>query len=65
MAVAMLRHLLLERCEPVRIGGRVVAEQLVACAHRGFVARGMMRMAWLEREHEPVEETAAVAGRAP
>ena len=39
----------------------VVGEQLVARAHRGFVARRMVRVARLQREHQPVEEAPPVA----
>ncbi len=61
---AMLGHRCLERRRASSGPGRLVGQQLVACAHRRFVARGMVRMARLEREHEPVEEAPAVPGAA-
>jgi len=35
---AVLRHLLLERGKPRRVGGQVVRKQLVSRAHRRFVS---------------------------
>jgi hypothetical protein len=57
----MLGHPRFERGQPFGIGGRLVGEQPVALAHRGFVAGRMMGMAGREREGEPVEEAAALA----
>ena len=60
----MLGHLLFKRREPGRVGRHVVGQQLVPRAHRRFVSRAMVRMARLQREHQPIEEATAVAGRA-
>jgi hypothetical protein len=60
----MLCHLLFKRGEPGRVGRHVIAQQLVPRAHRRFVSRAMVRMARLQREHQPIEEATAVAGRA-
>ena len=59
---AMLGHLRFERRQPAGIGGVGLGKQFVARAHRRLVARRMMGMAGLERQHQPVEEAAAVAG---
>ena len=51
--------------EPIGIGGFTsylggLGEQLVACAHRGFVAGGVVGMARFESEHQPVQKTSPV-----
>ena len=59
----MIGHAGLQRGEPVGIGRLLRAEQPVAFAHRGFVARAVVRMAGDEREREPVEEAPPLARR--
>src|SRR6185436_664829 len=58
---AMLGHRLLERGEPSGVGIAGIGQQLVARAYRRLVARGVMRVARLERQHQPIEEAATVA----
>ena len=41
-----------------------LGQELVAGAHRGFVAGGVVGVAGLQRQHQPVEEAAAVGGGA-
>jgi len=60
----MLCHLLFKRGEPGRVGRHVIGQQLVPRAHRRFISGAMVRMARLQREHQPIEEATAVAGRA-
>ena len=57
----MLRHPRFERRKPGGIGAVGLGEQFIARPHRRFVARGMVGVAGLERQHQPVEEAAARA----
>ena len=42
---------------------RILGEQAVAAAHRLFVVERALAVAGIDRQHQPVEEAAAVAGR--
>ena len=42
---------------------RILGEQAVAAAHRLFVVERALAMVGIDRQHQPVEEAAAVAGR--
>src|SRR5690349_17194437 len=51
----MLRHLLLQRGQPLIVPA-LVREELVAGAHGRFVAGAMVRVCGLQREHQPIEK---------
>ena len=57
---SMLRHRQFQRREP-NLVPRFLGKQLVARSHRRVVARRMVRVAWLQREHQAVEESPPVA----
>ncbi len=57
---AMLGHRQFERRQPRRVGA-LVGEQLVAGAHGRVVAGRVVGMARLQRQHQAVEEAAALA----
>ena len=57
-----LGGLVLDRVEPVRIGARLL-EQPVARAQRALERGDAARMLGIDREHQPVEEAAALGGR--
>src|SRR3546814_2677033 len=56
----MLGKLHLETGKPVGVGARRVGKQLAARAQRRFIAVAMLRVARIEREHQPVEEAPPV-----
>jgi hypothetical protein len=53
-------HGILQRVEPGGVGA-ALGEQAVAVGHRRLVAADLGGVGWLQRQHEPVEETAAPA----
>ena len=59
---AMLGHARFQRRQPGGVGAVGLGEQFVAGAHRRFVAGGMVGVAGLERQHQPVEEAPPRAG---
>ena len=63
MAVPDSSHLRLDRLEPGPVA-RSFGEQPVAAAHRLLVVLRAPAVAGIDRQHQPVEEAAAVAGRA-
>ena len=59
---AGLGHLRLDRLEPGTVA-RVLGKQPVAAAHRLLVVERPLAVAGIDRQHQPVEEAPAVAGR--
>ena len=57
----MLGKLRLEAGKPMGVGAGRVGKQLRTRAQRRFISVAVLRMARIEREHEPVEEAAPVS----
>jgi hypothetical protein len=60
---AVLGDMSLDRADPYRVGLVLAREQAVALAQRGFEARGVARVAGVERHSQPVHVAPPLSGR--